>query len=148
MRGTNSKNEKNKKTRPKKHFFGAVRGWNGAECRDFQKTHLGLLPNVHTKFQLLSSIWRGDGAERALKVKKGEILISPLFTDLRGWDFLLVGLKRDNFCIFDPSAGPPPNWGITEFLPKFIPTHMYLVCHQSEPIDRITVIMDGIRPSK
>ena len=37
-----------------------VRGETGLKSRDPQKPHLGPLLNVHTKFQLLSSILKGD----------------------------------------------------------------------------------------
>ena len=49
MRGTNSKN---KKTRPEKHFFSAVKGEGkaavGLKSSNPQKTNLGTILNLHT----------------------------------------------------------------------------------------------------
>ena len=56
--------------------------------------------------------------------------------------------KKDNFCSFDPSAPPLPNWGITEFWPKFITSHIYLSYHQIESINGIWAILVGIEQSK
>ena len=42
--------------------------------------------------------------------------------------------------VFKPSATPPSNGGVTEFLPKFIPTLIYRIHRQTEPIDRIEAI--------
>ena len=62
----------------KNHFFGVVRRCNGAESRNSQKKHLGLLMNVHSKFQLSSSIWRGNRGETDLfqGQKRENLLIS------------------------------------------------------------------------
>ena len=62
MRRTNSKDKKKSKL----HFWGSkgVKGVKGVKgglkSRDPQKTHLAFLLNVNTKFQLSSSILRGD----------------------------------------------------------------------------------------
>ena len=47
-----------------------------------------------------------------------------------------------------PSAAPHQNWGITEFWPKVIPTHIYLIRHQIEPIDRNGAFLVSIEQSK
>ena len=53
------------------------------KSRDPKKTYLGLLLNVHTKFQLYSSISRGDREGTAyFQGHKGEISISPLLINL------------------------------------------------------------------
>ena len=54
--------------------------------RNSQKAHLWFLPNIHTKFQLSSSIWREDigGPGHFSRSKREENLISPLLIDLGG----------------------------------------------------------------
>ena len=47
MRGTNSRNGRNEKTRPK-NFFETERGSNGAEKLKPPNVHPGHLQNVHT----------------------------------------------------------------------------------------------------
>ena len=89
------------------------------KSRNTQKTHLGPLLYLHTKFQLPSPIWRGDkkGATLFQGQKEGEMLISPLLIDLRDnffiqyttFDFLSIDIERGKFCVFDPSAPPLPN---------------------------------------
>ena len=71
MRGTNLKNEK---IRPKNHFIVAMRGCNGSEKSNQPKSvYIWLLPSLHTKFELSSSIWRRDREGRAcFQGQKGE----------------------------------------------------------------------------
>ena len=121
-----------------------MRGCTGVENSEPSKGTFRM--NVHTKYQLLRSIWRGD-REGTLnssfsRSKRRKPSISPLLIDLGRWfldmlcNFWLVW-KGKIFCVFDLSAPPSPNWGINEFLPKFIPTHIYLIHRQIKPIDRI-----------
>ena len=50
----------------------------GLKSLDPQKAHLRYLLNVHTKFQLLSPIWKGNRKGTALfELKKGEIPYLP-----------------------------------------------------------------------
>ena len=58
----------------------------GLKNRDLQKAHLGPLLNVLTKFQLPSSIWKGNMGGTALfqGQKEGKFLISRLLIDLGG----------------------------------------------------------------
>ena len=58
MRGRNSKSEKSRRNSTS---LGLLQGEMGLKSRDTQKARLGLLLNIHTKYQLPSSIWRGDG---------------------------------------------------------------------------------------
>ena len=48
MRGTNSRNDRNVKTRPKTTSLGLKGFEMGLKSRDPQKAHLGHLLNVHT----------------------------------------------------------------------------------------------------
>ena len=90
------------------------------------------------------------------EVKKGGNPISSLLIDLGGdlwvcyktFDFLSIGWKKDKFSGFDPSSPPPPNWGITEFLPHVIPTHIYVIRCQTDPIDPIGPILVSTKQSK
>ena len=86
MRGTNSKNEKHQKNRPKITFMGLQGAEIGLENREPQKAHLGSLLNVLIKFQLPNSIWREDRAVTALfQGQKGRNpRISPLLSNLGG----------------------------------------------------------------
>ena len=64
MRGTNSKIDRNEKPLPKTHFARPLGGEMWLKSRDSQKAHLEHLLNVHTKFQLSSTIggYRGEPA--------------------------------------------------------------------------------------
>ena len=52
------------------------------KSREPQNAHLGPLLNVHTRFQLPNSVWKGTVIFQCQK--GGEILISPLLFDLGG----------------------------------------------------------------
>ena len=68
--------------------FGRCGGEMRLKSRDLLKAHLGPLLNVHTKFQLPSSICKGDrGIALFHDQKRGEISISPLLIDAGGWFF-------------------------------------------------------------
>ena len=58
----------------------------GLKIRESQKENLKSLLDVHTQFQLPSSIRRGGECEKQtfFKVKKRKPLISPLLIDLGG----------------------------------------------------------------
>ena len=119
-----------------------------------QKARLGLLMNAHTTFQLSSSILRvdkqGTALFQGLKEENPCIFLPDRLRRLIfGYVVQLLILyqlvwKEGNFWVFDPSAPPPPNGGITEFLSKFIPSHIYLIRRQTEPIYRIGAILVSI----
>ena len=160
MRGTNSKSEKNKKNRPKNHCFGTERRDEmEMRCRGLQKIYLGPLLNAHAQFQLPSLIWRGDrgGIVFFQGQKRREIPISPFLIILPDgffdtlyniWSSINWFENEGKFCFFGSSAPPPPNCDITKFWLKFIPTHIYLICRQIEPIDRFVTILICILQSK
>ena len=82
---TNSKNEKNNQ---KTTHLGQCRGESGLKSQDFKKVHSGPLLKIHSKFQLPISLWRGNGGDITFSMSKsGEIPISPLPIDLKGWLF-------------------------------------------------------------
>ena len=91
MGGTNSKIRKHEKTWSKNYFLRAARGEMRLKSLDPQKAHLGPILNVHTKFQLPSSIWRVDIKGTALfqsqKEGKSSYLSPPHLIDLGGGFF-------------------------------------------------------------
>ena len=66
------------------------------------------------------------GDSTFLRSKIGGNPISFLLSDLGSWclnmlysyRFSIRWPKKNNFCVSDPSAPPPSNWGITEFWPQ------------------------------
>ena len=57
-------------------------------------------------------------------------------------------LEKGNFFIFGLSVPAPSNWGITEFWPKVISFHKYLIRRQTELIGRTGAILVRIERNK
>ena len=96
--------------------------------RDPQKAHLEHLLNIHTQFQLHSSIWRGDKEGTVLfwGRKGGKSPFSPLIIDWGGWFLdMLYNLiffqliENEPFFVSLSSQHSHPQLGrITEFWPR------------------------------
>ena len=63
-------------------------------------------------------------------------------------DRLPIVLKKNILSDFSSSASLSPNLATAVFPPKAIPTHIYLIYHQTEPIDQIRMIFVGTEQSK
>ena len=113
------------------------------------------------KFQLPSLIWkevrRGTVFFQFLKNEEHPHISPPNWLQrlVFGYEIQLLILyrlvwKKSIFCVFDLLAPPHPHayWGIIEFRFKFIPIHIYLIRHQTEPINRIWVILVSIKQCK
>ena len=124
------------------------------KSRDRQKAHLGLLLNVYTKFQLPSPIWgrdrEGTNFFQAQKREKHHIF-SPNWPRrlifgyvMQLWILYRLTQKGTIFAFLIHSYLPLPNWSIAEFWLRVVLAHMYLIRHQTDPIDQTGAILASI----
>ena len=131
----------------KLHFWGAMR-----ECNEAEKSRP---PKAHVRNFNLRAQFRGERGKEWLffKVKKRRTLHRRLIFGYatQFWIIYRSTWKGTFFAIFALSALLlPPNLIITEFSPTVILIHIpiYRICSQTEPSDRITVILVSIEQSK
>ena len=107
MLGTNLKNVK---TSPKMYFFKVMKSWNEDKKLNSTTTDLRPLSSQPSKFQLLTSIWRGGRRRKiCFKAEKGRVpSISLLVTDFGDWfldilcnfELFINLLKKEQFLRF------------------------------------------------